>query len=194
MNLLLRYSMCSSETLRLRNTYQLWTVRGSNDQQFTVQAYFQFPEQTFLYPHDLMMWCKPNVQLLWVGVWSCVGARTVEADTPCCPLSAIYSANRFQVSGQKRESFSGDNHSRLSRQCLWTCLCLAFRVISFVHMPAGTAFDLPAATRYRTGFWQLIKFAWVQYLSLFLVFLWIFNGIRRFIFSNGLVSSARKDV
>lgn len=37
---------------------------------------------------------------------------------------------------------------------------------------------------YRPGFWQEIKFAWIQYLALAIPFLFILNGLRSFIFTN----------
>ncbi|XP_066505999.1 transmembrane protein 231 [Hoplias malabaricus] len=37
---------------------------------------------------------------------------------------------------------------------------------------------------YRPGFWEVIKFAWIQYVSVLLVFLWIFNRIQLFVFQN----------
>lgn len=37
---------------------------------------------------------------------------------------------------------------------------------------------------YRPGFWEMIKFAWIQYVSVLLVFLWLFNHIQTFVFQN----------
>lgn len=44
---------------------------------------------------------------------------------------------------------------------------------------------------YRPGFWQVIKWAWIQYLSLLLVFLHIFKGLKEYVFSNQLVPTYR---
>ncbi|XP_036423652.1 transmembrane protein 231 isoform X2 [Colossoma macropomum] len=35
-----------------------------------------------------------------------------------------------------------------------------------------------------SGFWEVIKFAWIQYVSVLLVFLWLFNRIQTFVFQN----------
>ncbi|XP_077067513.1 transmembrane protein 231 [Siphateles boraxobius] len=37
---------------------------------------------------------------------------------------------------------------------------------------------------YRPGFWEMIKFAWIQYASVLLIFLWVFQHIQTFIFQN----------
>jgi len=43
--------------------------------------------------------------------------------------------------------------------------------------------------RFRPGFWQQIKWGWVQYLSLLLVFLFVFDRIKCFIYQNQLVTT-----
>lgn len=40
---------------------------------------------------------------------------------------------------------------------------------------------------YQPGFWQLIKFAWIQYLAILFIFLVIGGKIKRFVFENRLV-------
>jgi len=59
---------------------------------------------------------------------------------------------------------------------------------------AGSPFKLNVHVRYpeekmlyQPGFWQLIKWGWVQYVSVLLVFLFVFNRITCFIFQNQLV-------
>lgn len=37
---------------------------------------------------------------------------------------------------------------------------------------------------YRPGFWEMLKFAWIQYVSVLLVFLWLFKHIQTFVFQN----------
>ncbi|KAK6479979.1 transmembrane protein 231 [Huso huso] len=48
---------------------------------------------------------------------------------------------------------------------------------------AGTPFQINAQT-YQPGFWEMIKFAWVQYVSVLLIFLWVFERIKIFVFQN----------
>ncbi|XP_006908872.1 transmembrane protein 231 isoform X2 [Pteropus alecto] len=42
---------------------------------------------------------------------------------------------------------------------------------------------------YLPGFWEMIKFAWIQYVSILLVFLWVFERIKRFVFQNQVVTT-----
>ncbi|OWK15914.1 TMEM231, partial [Cervus elaphus hippelaphus] len=38
-------------------------------------------------------------------------------------------------------------------------------------------------------FWEMIKFAWIQYVSILLIFLWVFERIKRFVFQNQVVTT-----
>lgn len=40
---------------------------------------------------------------------------------------------------------------------------------------------------YRPNFWQVIKFAWIQYLSLLITIHWLINKIKNYVFTNKLV-------
>ncbi|EHB04693.1 UPF0513 transmembrane protein [Heterocephalus glaber] len=42
---------------------------------------------------------------------------------------------------------------------------------------------------YPPGFWEMIKFAWVQYVSILLVFVWMFERIKIFVFQNQVVTT-----
>ncbi len=42
---------------------------------------------------------------------------------------------------------------------------------------------------YYAGFWELIKWGWVQYLSVLIVFIFVFGRIREFVFGNRLLLS-----
>ncbi|KAG9475037.1 transmembrane protein 231 [Eleutherodactylus coqui] len=37
---------------------------------------------------------------------------------------------------------------------------------------------------YQPGFWEMIKFAWIQYVSVLLIFLWVFERVKIFVFQN----------
>uniref|UniRef100_A0A3B4ZCU3 Transmembrane protein 231 n=1 Tax=Stegastes partitus TaxID=144197 RepID=A0A3B4ZCU3_9TELE len=75
-----------------------------------------------------------------------------------------------------------------------------------VGRAAGSPFELNAEIRYpleqsffiisaltgftyRPGFWETIKFAWIQYVSVLLVFLWVFQRIQRFVFQNQVLTT-----
>ncbi|XP_072135903.1 transmembrane protein 231 isoform X1 [Mobula birostris] len=42
---------------------------------------------------------------------------------------------------------------------------------------------------YRPGFWELIKTAWIQYVSILLIFLWVFEKIKIFVFENKVLTT-----
>ncbi|KAM9375824.1 transmembrane protein 231 [Pholidichthys leucotaenia] len=65
-----------------------------------------------------------------------------------------------------------------------------------VGRAAGSPFELNAEIRYpvevisyRPGFWETIKFAWIQYISILLIILWVFEHIQRFVFQNQVLTT-----
>ncbi|XP_060131982.1 transmembrane protein 231 isoform X1 [Zootoca vivipara] len=42
---------------------------------------------------------------------------------------------------------------------------------------------------YQPGFWEMIKFAWIQYVAILLIFLWIFERIKIFLFQNQVLTT-----
>ncbi|KAM8799321.1 transmembrane protein 231 [Eudromia elegans] len=42
---------------------------------------------------------------------------------------------------------------------------------------------------YPPGFWEMIKFAWIQYVSILLIFLWVFDRIKVFVFQNQVLTT-----
>ncbi|XP_051548031.1 transmembrane protein 231 [Myxocyprinus asiaticus] len=52
-----------------------------------------------------------------------------------------------------------------------------FQINALINYPEDTI-------NYRPGFWETIKFAWIQYVSVLLIFLWLFQHIQTFIFQN----------
>uniref|UniRef100_H3CTW6 Transmembrane protein 231 n=1 Tax=Tetraodon nigroviridis TaxID=99883 RepID=H3CTW6_TETNG len=65
-----------------------------------------------------------------------------------------------------------------------------------VGRAAGSPFELNVRIRYplevisyRPGFWETIKFAWVQYVSVLLIFLWVFERVKRFVFRNQILTT-----
>lgn len=53
----------------------------------------------------------------------------------------------------------------------------------------GTIFYPEETVIYRPGFWQLIKMAWIQYLAILLMFLFVFGRVKRFVFENQVVTT-----
>ncbi|NWY56363.1 TM231 protein, partial [Chionis minor] len=52
-----------------------------------------------------------------------------------------------------------------------------------------TPFIINATIRYPPGFWEMIKFAWIQYVSILLIFLWVFGRIKMFLFQNQVLTT-----
>ncbi|NWS72041.1 TM231 protein, partial [Crotophaga sulcirostris] len=54
-----------------------------------------------------------------------------------------------------------------------------------------TPFIVNATIRYpeEPGFWEVIKFAWIQYVSILLIFLWVFGRIKMFVFQNQVLTT-----
>ncbi|XP_054856841.1 transmembrane protein 231 [Eublepharis macularius] len=42
---------------------------------------------------------------------------------------------------------------------------------------------------YQPGFWEMIKFAWIQYVCILLIFLWICERIKTFLFQNQVLTT-----
>ncbi|KAL8590014.1 hypothetical protein ACOMHN_007039 [Nucella lapillus] len=54
---------------------------------------------------------------------------------------------------------------------------------------ADIAYPAEETYRYRPGFWYLIKWGWVQYLSVLVLFIYIFERVKVFVFINQLVTT-----
>uniref|UniRef100_A0A8C5ZII3 Transmembrane protein 231 n=1 Tax=Marmota marmota marmota TaxID=9994 RepID=A0A8C5ZII3_MARMA len=63
--------------------------------------------------------------------------------------------------------------------------------IWLVGRAAEAPFVINAVIRYpvEPGFWEMVKFAWVQYVSILLIFLWVFKRIKIFVFQNQVVTT-----
>ncbi|KAM9191861.1 LOW QUALITY PROTEIN: transmembrane protein 231 [Dugong dugon] len=67
--------------------------------------------------------------------------------------------------------------------------------IWLVGRAAEAPFVINAVIRYPVEviaypfFWEMIKFAWVQYVSILLIFLWVFERIKIFVFQNQVVTT-----
>ncbi|XP_007443938.1 transmembrane protein 231 [Python bivittatus] len=57
-----------------------------------------------------------------------------------------------------------------------------FVIQAFIHYPV----ELIA---YQPGFWEMMKFAWIQYVGILLIFLWIFERIKIFLLRNQVLNT-----
>ncbi len=44
---------------------------------------------------------------------------------------------------------------------------------------------------YSPGFWQLLKFAWIQYLAILVILYYVLNCVRKFVFENQIILTVR---
>lgn len=58
----------------------------------------------------------------------------------------------------------------------------------------GNKFNLKLTVRYpehkiyyKPGFWQIMKWAWIQYFAIYIIIAWFVSGVKRYIFNNRLV-------
>ncbi|KAK7114268.1 transmembrane protein 231-like [Littorina saxatilis] len=56
-------------------------------------------------------------------------------------------------------------------------------------LTANIAYPNDETYHFRPGFWYMIKWAWVQYLSVLIIFLYIFERVKVFVFMNQLVTT-----
>lgn len=55
---------------------------------------------------------------------------------------------------------------------------------------ANMRINYPVQTiTYRPGFWQMIKWAWMQYLAVLVIFVYIFKSVKEFVFTNKILST-----
>ncbi|XP_056595909.1 transmembrane protein 231 isoform X1 [Triplophysa dalaica] len=59
-----------------------------------------------------------------------------------------------------------------------------FQIRTQINYPVDTI-------TYRPGFWETVKFAWIQYVSVLLIFLWIFQHIQTFVFQNQVIPTTK---
>lgn len=69
----------------------------------------------------------------------------------------------------------------LSCRCHFLCIPGRSAHVWFYQL---SLISLTGFSTYRPGFWETIKFAWIQYVSVLLVFLWVFQHIQTFVFQN----------
>nr|F7B645.1 RecName: Full=Transmembrane protein 231 [Xenopus tropicalis] len=65
-----------------------------------------------------------------------------------------------------------------------------------VGRAASDPFVIKAVIRYPVesisyvpGFWEMLKYAWIQYVSILLIFLWVFERIKIFVFQNQVLTT-----
>lgn len=111
-------------------------------------------------------------------------------------LYNIYNVSVIDSSSPFASAYELDNIIRKYQQRNLTTLLSSSMPVWTVGRAAASPFKLNAEIRYpvevisyRPGFWETIKFAWIQYVSVLLIFLWVFERIQRFVFEKQVLGT-----
>lgn len=78
---------------------------------------------------------------------------------------------------------------KVLRDVLQLFLRIVFEDFRIRSCSIANRVHLNVILRYRPGFWQLIKMAWIQYLAILFIFLFLFDRVKRFVFENQVVTT-----
>lgn len=59
-----------------------------------------------------------------------------------------------------------------------------FFITAIIHYPEETIL-------YKPGFWQIMKWAWIQYVSVLVIFMCVFRTVKSYVFQNQLITSIK---
>ncbi|XP_061833709.1 transmembrane protein 231 [Nerophis lumbriciformis] len=115
---------------------------------------------------------------------------------PHCGLFNVYNVSVIDSSSPFASAYNLDNIvGRYQERNLTTVLSCPMPVWT-TGRASESPFQLHVEIRYplevisyRPGFWETIKFAWVQYVSVLLIFLWLFERIQRFVFQSQVLTT-----
>uniref|UniRef100_A0A2K5DN36 Transmembrane protein 231 n=1 Tax=Aotus nancymaae TaxID=37293 RepID=A0A2K5DN36_AOTNA len=121
-----------------------------------------------------LLFLKPRKQLPPQGFCSCRPSVSVINGTS--PFACDYDLTRIVAAYQERNV---------------TTILSDPNPIWLVGRAADAPFVINAVIRYpvEPGFWEMVKLAWVQYVSILLIFLWVFERIKIFVFQNQVVTT-----
>lgn len=128
---------------------------------------------------------------LWVG-----GDLRLQQRTPLPHrgLYNVYNVSVIDASSPFASSYDLEKIISSYQERNLTTILSCPTPVWMVGRAAGSPFELIAEVRYpvevisyRPGFWETIKLAWIQYVSILLVFLWVFERIQRFVFQNQIL-------
>ncbi|XP_016351560.1 transmembrane protein 231-like [Sinocyclocheilus anshuiensis] len=106
-------------------------------------------------------------------------------------LHSTYNVSLIDGSSLFASTYDLPNIIRLYQQRNLTTYLSGVIPVWTVGRAANSPFQISAQINYtveiityRPGFWEMIKFAWIQYVSVLLIFLWVFQHIQTFVFQN----------
>ncbi|XP_072241456.1 transmembrane protein 231-like [Leuresthes tenuis] len=132
-----------------------------------------------------------------LGPTSCSKHPLKTSNNLCCTtLYNIYNVSVIDESSPFASSYDLENIVRSYQKRNLTTVLSCPMPVWTVGRAAGSPFELTAEIRYpaevisyRPGFWETIKFAWIQYVSVLLIFLWVCERIQRFVFQNQVLTT-----
>ncbi|XP_049580554.1 transmembrane protein 231 isoform X1 [Syngnathus scovelli] len=111
-------------------------------------------------------------------------------------LFNIYNVSVIQGSSPFASAYDLDNIMRRYQGRNLTTVLSCPTLVWTTGRAAGSPFHLIAdihypmeVISYYPGFWETIKFAWIQYVSILLIFLWVFERIQTFVFQNQVLTT-----
>ncbi|XP_034540595.1 LOW QUALITY PROTEIN: transmembrane protein 231 [Notolabrus celidotus] len=185
-----------------RLTFQLQLPLKPEEQVYSVQLLLTFSYQLFVPMSTVVMQSLAYVQhsssVPGAKLFISGGLMRLQQRTPLAHrgLYNIYNVSVIDGSSPFASAYDLDNIiGRYQERNLTTVLSCPMPVWT-VGRAAGSPFQLNAEIRYptevisyRPGFWETIKFAWIQYVSVLLIFLWVFERIQKFVFQNQVLTT-----
>lgn len=179
-------------------TFQLQLPLKSEEQIYSVQLLLTFSYQLFRMSTVVMQ------SLAYVQFSSAVpgaklfisGDLRLQQKTPLPHrgLYSVYNVSVIDSASPFASAYELDNIIKNYQQRNLTTVLSSPMPVWTVGRAASAPFELNAEIRYptevisyRPGFWETIKFAWIQYVSVLLIFLWVFERIQRFVFQKQAV-------
>lgn len=106
-------------------------------------------------------------------------------------VHSMYNVSAINASSPFASAYDLANIIRLYQQRNLTAHLSGVIPVWTVGRAANSPFQISAVINYpvetityQPGFWEMLKFAWIQYVSVLLIFLWVFQHIQAFIFQN----------
>uniref|UniRef100_A0A3P9KV61 Transmembrane protein 231 n=1 Tax=Oryzias latipes TaxID=8090 RepID=A0A3P9KV61_ORYLA len=181
-------------------TFQLQLPLKNNEQVYSVQLLLTFSYQLFRMSTVVMQ------SLAFVQLASPVPAAKLfisgdlrlqqRTPLPHRGLYNIYNVSVIDGSSPFASAYDLENIVRSYQARNLTTVLSCPMPVWTVGPAAGSPFELNVEIRYpvevityRPGFWETIKFAWIQYVSILLIFIWVFERVQRFVFQNQVLTT-----
>ncbi|XP_029951695.1 transmembrane protein 231-like [Salarias fasciatus] len=178
-----------------RLTFQLQLPLKPEEQLYSIQLLLTFSYQLFRMSTVVMQslgYLQHSSPVPGARLWVSGDLRLQQrTPLPHRGLYDVYNVSVIDASSLFASSYDLEKILRSYQERNLTTVLSCPMPVWTVGRAAGSPFELNAEIRYpvevisyRPGFWETIKFAWIQYVSILLVMLWVFERIQRFVFQN----------